>query len=275
MQHQPVYVYNRTAAKAQPLVEKGAVICTSVKELAGLCDVVFSIVSDDAALYHITEGPEGIAAHLKAGGIHISMSTILPATSTALSALHRQQQQHYITAPIMGRPEAARARKLNFLVSGPGGIIETIKPLLQDAGAVNIWEFGTEAGAANTAKLCSNYLILTSVAAMAEGINMARQSGIDPEQWMQMLTQTLFNAPLYHSYGAALLKAAYLPAGFSLQMGLKDANLIMQQSQSVQAQMPLGQKVQELLQQSLAQGLGDHDVIAMALAIQKGAGTLS
>ncbi|GAA0557491.1 3-hydroxyisobutyrate dehydrogenase-like beta-hydroxyacid dehydrogenase [Chitinophaga japonensis] len=275
MQHQPVYVYNRTAAKAQPLLEKGAVICTSVKELAGLCDVVFSIVSDDAALHHITEGPDGIAAHLKAGGVHISMSTILPATSTALAALHHKHNNHYIAAPVMGRPEAARARKLNFLVSGQSDVIETIKPLLQDAGAVNTWEFGAEAGAANTAKLCSNYLILSGVAAMAEGINMAQRSGIDPHQWMQMLTQTLFNAPFYHIYSAALLKEAYLPAGFSLQMGLKDANLVMQQAQSVEAQMPLGQKLQELLQQSLAQGLGDHDVIAMALAIQKGPATLS
>jgi 3-hydroxyisobutyrate dehydrogenase-like beta-hydroxyacid dehydrogenase len=88
--------------------------CASVKELAAACDIVFSIVSDDNALKQITTGPGGIAANLKAGGIHISISTILPATATELYALHRQHNNFYLATPVMGRPEAARAGKLNF-----------------------------------------------------------------------------------------------------------------------------------------------------------------
>lgn len=267
MQHQPLYVYNRTAAKAQPLADKGAVICTSVKELAALCDVVFSIVSDDAALNHITLGPDGIAANLRPGGIHISLSTILPATSTSLAAAHRQYENHYIASPVMGRPEAARARKLNFLVSGDPAIIETVKPLLQDAGGVNAWEFGADHGAANVAKLCSNFLILSSVAAMAEGITLARKSGIDANQWMQMLTQTVFNSLIHNSYGANLLKEAYVPAGFSLAMALKDANLVLQQAQTAGTPMAVGQITQELLQQGVANGLGEQDVVAVQKVI--------
>jgi len=263
MQHQPLYVYNRTAAKAQPLVEKGAVICSSVKELAALCDVVFTLVADDAALTHITEGPDGIAANLRPGGVHISMSTILPATSTALAATHRQYQNHYVTSPVMGRPEVARARKLNLLVSGDETVITSVKPLLQDAGAINVWEFGPDPGAANVAKLCSNYLILSGVTAMAEGIHLAKQSGIQAEQWMQMLTQTIFNAPYYHIYSSALLKEAYVPPGFSLAMALKDANLVLQQAQTAGVPMAVGQKTQELLQQGVANGLGDQDVVAV------------
>lgn len=268
MQRQPLYVYNRTAAKAQPLADKGAVICTSVKELASLCDVIFTIVSDDAALNHITQGPDGIAANLRPGGIHISMSTILPATSKALAETHRQYENHYITSPVMGRPEVARAKKLNLLVSGDSAVIASVKPLLQDAGAANLWDFGPEPGAANVAKLCSNYLILSGVAAMAEGINLARQSGIQAEQWMQMLTQTLFNAPFYHIYSSALLKEAYVPPGFSLAMALKDANLVLQQAQTAGIPMAVGQKTQELLQQGVANGLGDQDVVAVQKVIR-------
>src|SRR5436190_16632121 len=99
-----LYVFNRTAAKAQPLVEKGAVLCGSVKELASACDIVFSIVSDDAALKQITAGDDGIAANLKAGGIHISISTILPDTARELSVLHRQHNNSYLASPVMGRP---------------------------------------------------------------------------------------------------------------------------------------------------------------------------
>ena len=91
-----LFVFNRTASKAQPLVEKGAELCRSVKELASLSDIVFSIVSNDAALKEITEGSEGIAANLNPGGIHISISTILPATAKALSQLHQQNNNHYL-----------------------------------------------------------------------------------------------------------------------------------------------------------------------------------
>ena len=108
-----LYVFNRTAAKAQTLVEKGAVLCGSVKELAAACDIVFSIVADDAALKQITEGDGGIAANLKTGGIHISISTILPATAKELSALHRKHNNSYLASPVMGRPEAAKAGKLH------------------------------------------------------------------------------------------------------------------------------------------------------------------
>ncbi len=211
-----LHVYNRTAAKAQPLANKGAVVCTSVKEVANLCDIVFSIVADDAALNHIVQGDEGIAANLKAGGIHICMSTILPATATHLSSLHQQYNNHYTAAPVMGRPDAARARKLNFLVSGNASIIEIVKPFLQDAGATGIWEFGDNEAAGNI-----------------------------------------------------LLKEAYQPANFSLRLGLKDVNLVMEQAAETNAPMMFGKALQERLQQCVANGLGEYDWTAIALALKE------
>lgn len=265
---QPLYVYNRTATRAQSLADKGAVICSSVKELASQCDVVFSIVSDDAAVNHITMGPEGIAANLRKGGIHVSMSTILPATSVALHALHAQHGSDYVASPVMGRPDVARARKINFFISGNQASIQTVRPLLEQAGAVAVWEFGDETGAANIAKLCSNYLIIAAMEALAESINLAQLSNINAEHWMNILTQTYFSAPVYINYSKLILKEAFRPAGFSLQLGLKDMNLILQQAQSVEASMPVGQQVQSLLQQSLAAGLGEHDITAMSLTIK-------
>lgn len=263
-----LYIYNRTASKAQPLVEKGAVVCNSVKELAAASDIVFSIVSDDAALKQITTGDEGIASNLKAGGIHISISTILPATATELSALHRQHDNSYLASPVMGRPEAAKAGKLNFLVSGEKQIIETAKPLLQQAGGAGVWEFGDEPAAANTAKLCSNFLIVAAIEAMAEGIQLGEKSGIDTNQWMNMMTQTLFNAPVYINYGNILLKKAYQPAGFSLRLGLKDVNLILAQAAAANANMPIGNTVHGQLTKSMENGLAEYDWTAIALALK-------
>lgn len=263
-----LFVYNRTASKTQPLVERGATLCHTIKELASQCDVIFSIVSDDGALNEITKGHEGIAKNLKAGGIHISVSTILPATAQQLSQFHKQYNNHYVASPVMGRPEAARAGKLNFLVSGEKEIIEKIKPLLHDAGGTGVWEFGDEPSAANVAKLCTNFLIVSSIEAMAEGINLAKKSGVDAAAWMNMITQTLFAAPAYINYGNILLKEIYQPAGFALRLGLKDANLVMQQAGEANAEMPIAKLMQQRLKECVANGLGDHDWTAIALALK-------
>lgn len=183
LEHQNgMYVYNRTSEKTKPLVDKGAKVCTSVKELTAMCDVVFTIISNDAAIKDVTEGEEGIAKNLKPDGIHISMSTILPATSEELFQLHQQNKNHYIACPVAGRPEAARDKKLNFMVSGDDAIIARIKPLLNDAGAVNIWEYGNSAGNSNVAKLCTNYMIQAALQSMSEAISLAQKSGIDKKQ---------------------------------------------------------------------------------------------
>ena len=261
-------VYNRTAAKAQPLVEKGATIAASVKELATKSDVVFSIVSDDTALNQLTLGSEGIAENLKAGGIHISMSTILPATATHLLEVHQQHKNHYVAAPIMGRPEAAKVRKINFLASGDAAIIQIIKPLLTDGGGAGIWEFGAEVSAANVAKLCSNFLIISAIEAMAEAVNLANKSGIDATKWHAMLTQTLFTSPVYVNYGSMLLKEAYAPGGFALRLGLKDVNLVLQQAEKANAKMPTAELAKHQLDACMQQGLSEHDWTAIALALK-------
>lgn len=263
-----LFVYNRTASKAQPLIEKGAKHCHDIRELASQCDVVFSIVSDDAALNAITKGSNGIAENLKASGIHISVSTILPATAQQLSQLHKQHNNYYVASPVMGRPEAARAGKLNFLVSGAREVIENIKPLLYDAGGTGIWEFGDNPSAANVAKLCTNFLIVSAIESMAEGINLAKRSDMDATAWMNMITQTLFAAPVYMNYGNILLKEIYQPAGFALRLGLKDVNLVMQQAGEAKAEMPLAKLMQQRLKEGVANGFGDHDWAAVALMLK-------
>ncbi|HLG38898.1 MAG TPA: NAD(P)-dependent oxidoreductase, partial [Chitinophagaceae bacterium] len=215
-----------------------------------------------------TEGNEGIAANLKAGGIHISISTILPETAKALSALHHQYNNHYLASPVMGRPETARERKLNFFVSGDKAIIQKAEPILFFAGAAGVWEFGEKAEAANVAKLCSNFLIAAAIESMAEGILLAKKSDLDAGSWMGMLTQTLFNSPVYTNYSAILLKESFQPAAFSLRLGLKDINLVMKQALTVQAKMPFGKTIQKQLTDSMENGLGEYDWTVVALTLK-------
>ncbi len=266
--HDGMYVYNRTIEKAKPLQENGAQVCNSVKELAAQCDTVFTIISNDAAVKEITSGDEGIAKNLKHGGIHVSMSTILPATSEEMYALHKGAGNMYIACPVAGRPEAARDKKLNFMISGEADTVSIVKPLLMDAGGVNVWEYGTETGGANVAKLCTNYLIQAALQSMSESIYLAEKSGIDKQQLMKMLTSTLFNCGIYINYGNMVLNEAFTPAGFELELGLKDATLIKKQAETVGAKMPLGNLIQQEYQQLFMDGYKDYDWSALALSVK-------
>ena len=122
--------------------------------------------------------------------------------------------------------------------------------------------------AANVAKLCTNFLIVSAIESMAEGINLAKKSGIDSTTWISMITQTMFAAPVYINYSNILLKEMFQPAGFALKLGLKDVNLVMQQSTEVDAEMPIGKLMQQRLHECVENGLGDHDWTAMALALK-------
>ena len=261
-----ISVYNRTASKSIPLQEAGARVAPDIGTLAGESAIVFTILSDDAVLKKVVD--EGLLQHLKPGAIHISMSTILPATAGHLAKLHTQHNQHYLAAPVFGRPEAASAKKLNFVISGEQSIRTRCTPLLKDAGAANVWDFGDLVESANTIKLCGNFMIGAALEAMGETIGLARKSGIDPQQMWDMFTQTLFPAPIYLNYGNIILKEKFEPAAFTAKLGLKDINLVLNQAGSVGQKMPLADLLKNNLQELLKEGKEDIDWSAVFLGAQ-------
>jgi len=259
-----LYVFNRTASKAKPLKEKGAVVCDSITSLARQADIVFSIVSDDAALKSIITGNGGLLENSRAGAVNISMSTILPQTAEEMSVLYLQHKQEYIAAPVFGRPEAAAAKKLNFVISGGAGR-KKIEPLLKDAGALGIYDFGENIKAANTVKLCGNFMIGAALEAMGESISLAKRSGVDVQQMWNMMTQTLFTAPVYANYGNIILQEKFEPAAFTAKLGLKDMRLVLSQAASVNQSMPLADLLSNNLKELVETGREDMDWSALSI----------
>ncbi|HEX9513545.1 MAG TPA: NAD(P)-dependent oxidoreductase [Puia sp.] len=263
-----LYVYNRTASKVVPLTEKGAIACESIPALAKECTIVFTIVSDDAALKSICGGENGLLQNLIPDSIHVSLSTILPATAKELAGLHSQHGQHYLASPVFGRPEAAAARKLNYVVAGPAALQSQITPLLKDAGGAGVWDFGEDITAANTVKLCGNFLLAAALEAIGESVALATASGVDATRMWALFNQTLFNAPVYHNYSNIIVQQKFEPAAFTAQLGLKDMNLALQQAASVQQNMPLANLLKEHMQQLVTAGKGQMDWSAVATAIR-------
>lgn len=264
-----LYVYNRTASKVVSLTQKGAIACERISALAKECTIVFTIVSDDAALKSICEGENGLLQNLHADSIHVSLTTILPATAKELADQHGQHGQHYLASPVFGRPEAAAARKLNFVVAGPAALQSLITPLLKDAGGAGVWDFGEDITAANTVKLCGNFLIAAALEAIGESVALATASGVDAARMWTLFNQTLFNTPVYHNYSNMIVQQNYEPGLFTTQLGLKDMKLALQQAASVQQNMPLANLLKEHMQQLVAEGKGQMDWSAVATAAGK------
>jgi 3-hydroxyisobutyrate dehydrogenase-like beta-hydroxyacid dehydrogenase len=261
-----LFVYNRTASKTKTLTDKGATACASVKELTAVCDVIITMVSDDKALKSISEGPDGLIQNMQPGGVHISMSTILPLTAEELSKQHTQKGSHYLAAPVFGRPEAARARKLNFVVSGEAAHRQRFEQLLKDGGGAGVWDFGDAITAANTIKLCGNFMIAAALEAIGESVSMAAKSNIDTQKMWSFFAQTLFNSPIYVNYGNIIVNQQFSPAAFNMQLGLKDVNLVLSQAQQVHQKMPLASLLQQHMQQLIEKKGPDLDWSAVSQA---------
>ncbi|HEY9673026.1 MAG TPA: NAD(P)-dependent oxidoreductase [Waterburya sp.] len=264
-------VYNRTAQKAQPLVDKGAELGKSPADVVEPGGIVISMLANDQALADVVLGENGILEKLGNGGIHISMSTISPTTAQNLAQQHEQKGTHYLAAPVFGRPDAAAARKLWICLSGNGAAKERVLPLLNVLGQ-KVFDFGEQISAANVVKLSGNFLIISAIEAMAEAFTLAQKNGIDRTQVAELFGQTLFACPIYQNYGRMIAQEQYEPAGFKLALGLKDIELALQTAKESQMPMPVASLVRDRLISAIAKGRGDIDWTGLALGVSEEAG---
>jgi 3-hydroxyisobutyrate dehydrogenase-like beta-hydroxyacid dehydrogenase len=264
-------VYNRTAAKAAPLVAKGAAQVANAAEVAEAGGIVLTMLADDRAVEEVTLGEHSFVERLGAGGIHLSISSIGPATSRSLAEHHAKHKVEYVASPVFGRPEAAAAARLWVCTSGASAAKQRVQPILTAIGQ-GIFDFGEDYGAANVVKLCGNFLIAAAIEAMAESQTLARKNGVDPKALVEMFGKTLFACPVYQGYGKQIAEKRFEPGGFRLALGLKDINLALQTGASSSVPMPIAGVLHDRWTESVAKGRGDMDWTAVALAVAEDAG---
>ena len=264
-------VYNRTASKADALVATGATRVERPGDAATAGGVAITMVADDAALEAVTLSAGGLAERLGAGGIHISMSTVAPATTRRLAEHHAACGNSIIAAPVFGRPDAAKAKRLWVLASGPAAQKTAIRPLLEAMGQA-VFDFGEEPGAANVAKLVGNFLIAANLEAMSEAFAMAEKQGVERAAVADMLSKTLFACPIYLGYGKAIAEKRFTPVGFRMPLGLKDVELALRTAAEVTMALPIASLVRDRFLASLAKGRGELDWSAIALSVLDDAG---
>ncbi len=266
-------VYNRTASKLDPLIARGAAAVASPADCAIPGGIVMSMVADDRALEEIVvgNGKDSIADRLRPGGVHVSASTVAPATTERLAAYHHARGSDMLAAPVFGRPPQARARQLWICLSGTPRAKERVATVLQAVGR-GTFDFGERTGAANVAKLAGNFLLVSAIEAIAEAMAMVEKAGVDREHTAGMLTQTLFACPAYQNYGRAIARKDHSEIGFRMALGLKDVELMLATAGALRAPMPLASLLRDRLLAGLAKGRADFDWSALGLGVLEDAG---
>jgi 3-hydroxyisobutyrate dehydrogenase-like beta-hydroxyacid dehydrogenase len=229
------------------------------------------MLADDAALDAVLSGEEGILAGLRAGALHISMSTIAVITAESAAARHAERGQSFLSAPVFGRPDAASAAKLFVVAGGDPAHVQLATPLF-DAISQKVFHVGNKPSAANLVKLCGNFMILSAIEAMGEAMTLAEKGGVPKAKLLEVLTGTLFDAPVFRNYGAILVEEAFRPAGFAAPLGLKDMRLVSQAAEAGHVPMPLLSLLRDHLLQTIANEGESIDWSGIARTIAKNAG---
>lgn len=261
-----VTVWNRSAAKADPLLARGATLAATPAD-AAQGEVVMTMLADDAALETVVYGERGI---LGCPALHVSHSTISVALAERLTA-DQGNDGEFVSAPVFGRPPAAAAGALFVVAAGADERIDRCEELFAAIGQ-RVFRVGDTPSAANLVKLSGNFMIMAAIESMAEAMTLAEKGGVDRAMLLEVLTGTLFGAPVYKTYGEILVEDRFTPAGFAAPLGLKDMNLVDAAAGTLRTPMPVLGVVRDHLRAAIAQDGPDVDWAAIGLVARRSAG---
>ena len=268
-----VTVYNRTKSKADELATRGAIVAGAPEDC---CDssVVITMLSDDNALEELLFSNNKFLDALLPNTVHLCMSTISVALSQKLAQVHTNAGQIYVAAPVFGRPEVAASRKLLIVAAGPENGIERCSPLFE-ALAKRTFVLGSTAAHANLVKLGSNFLLFAMIESLGEAVAFARKTGLDPNEFVKIITETVFDSGAYRVFGPMIAEARYEPVAFPLSLVLKDLGLVLLAAENATVPMPFANVIRDQLSSAIARGYQNLDETALSRIAAENAGLTS
>jgi 3-hydroxyisobutyrate dehydrogenase-like beta-hydroxyacid dehydrogenase len=263
-----VRVWNRTAARTREVT--GARASATPQSACDGAEFAITMLADDAAVHATVLGTDGVLAGLRRGTIHISSSTISVALCRELVGAHRAADVGFVAAPVFGRPDAAAARQLWIVPGGSPSDVERCASLFAALGQ------GTfplsSALHASLTKLLGNFLIASTIEMLGESLAAAEKAGLDPAQFLGVMTGTLFGSPVVRRYGQLIADTTFEPAGFQMALGLKDVNLALQAGEELRVPLPLASLVRERMLTALAQSRERFDWSGFTSVVREAAG---
>lgn len=268
LQHgEDVTVWTRTAAHADPLRQHGAKVAGTAAEAVLSAEVVFSMLMDDAAFESVFLDGKLFDA-LRRGSIHVCLSTVSVELSRRLTSEHAARGQHFVAAPVFGRPHVAEAGKLWTAVGGARQPVERVRPLLEHFSR-GISVVSEHPWSAHALKLGGNFLITAMIGALTESFVYAEALSLDPAVFLQTVNSALFQSPFYELYGKIMLNPPESP-GATMAVGEKDLRLFREAAQSAQVTTPLADLFMATFHRAFEAGMKDADWAAGYYRLERG-----
>jgi len=266
-------VYNRTPQKTADLVQAGARAAASVSAACAQREVLITMVADDSALQEVAFASGGVRDSLPPGATHVAMGTHGVAAIRTVETAHVAARQSFVAAPVLGRPEAVDAGQLGIIAAGPRDALAACAPVFSAIGR-RVFEAGPKPESAAAIKLANNFVLAACIEALGEAFALARKYEVAPKVLFDVLTEGLFAAPAYKTYGRIIAEGDYEHVGFTARLGLKDTNLVLAAAGAALVPLPSASLVRDRLLSAIAHGDGDRDwsVIAREQARASGIG---
>lgn len=257
-------VYDVVREQTAEFAAAGARAASSVADVCKGREVVVTMLVEDATVSEVALGGGGMRESLSPGAIHLAMGTYGVATIRALAKAHGEAGQVLVAAPVLGRPDLAASGQLGIVPAGPAEAIERCEPLFQVMGR-RTFHAGTTPDAATAIKLANNAVLGAAMIAMAEAFSLVRKYNVAPQVLYDVMTDGLFaGAPAYKGYGKTMVDGTYDQVGSPVQVGLKDANLILAAADIARVPMPSLNIYRDRLLGAIAHGDGDKDQAVLA-----------
>jgi 3-hydroxyisobutyrate dehydrogenase-like beta-hydroxyacid dehydrogenase len=265
----PTAVWNRTAEKCRPLLEKGARVAVTPRELAETCDVVITCVADPNALGHIVFAGDGILHAARPGFRLVDCSTVSPGLSQRIAAALATRGAEALEAPVTGSKTGAEKGTLLIMTGGKREVHDELLPILLAIGSKAI--YCGETGQGQTMKLVGNTLISFMLEGLCESLVVARKAGLSVDTVLEVVQASGFASPYYAFKGGALARRDF-ETHFSIDLLYKDQGLMLDEAAAHRVPMPALAAIREVLQSARGQGLGEEDIIASVKVLERGAG---
>lgn len=264
-----VHVWTRRVESMQPLVEAGAVACSSASALAGVVDVVISMVADAPDVEQVALGPDGVAAGARPGLVFVDMSTISPSAAQSIAARLAEKGIPMLDAPVSGGEIGAINAALTIMVGGDEAAFEKVRPLFEAMGKT-VSLIGAS-GAGQVAKACNQILTGVGVAAVAEALNFATRSGVDAGRVREALLGGFAYSRILENHGQRMLDRNFKP-GFKAWMHQKDMRIVLEEAHRLGLALPSSAATAQMFNAMVGSGLGEDDSVAMLKLLERMSG---
>ena len=267
-----VTVWNRTREKAEPLLVAGARWADSPREVAERSEIVFTMVTNTAAVRAVTDGEDGILVALGPGKIYVDMSTASPANTRELAEAVAAAGAQMLDSPVSGTSITVEQGKASLMVGGADDAFERARPVLEAIGP-RVIHVGPS-GSAVTMKIAVNLSLAVQMLAFSEGVLLAEKTGISREKAVEVMLASVIASPMV-AYRGPLVLGHPDEVWFNCHMMQKDMNLALELGRQLEVPLPTTAVTNELLTAANGMGIGERDfaVLFDVLAAMSGVRT--